>query len=141
MILVAYRHGLRASEVCDLQAADQAIRGPPACAPRLNALRVASGEPPGFPETPGANLPLMRPLLTLGAVFGSVFALIACAWSEGQRISDSGATLDGGARGGLPVRRKTFAGQSCRGRWFATVNHWQYSPRAVRPGEPNKSRC
>src|SRR5499433_4162581 len=24
----------------------------------LNALRVASGEPPGFPENPGANLPL-----------------------------------------------------------------------------------
>jgi len=46
----------------------------------LNARRVASGDPPGFPETPGANLPLMRPLMTLGAVFDSVFALIACAW-------------------------------------------------------------
>ena len=31
MILVAYRHGLRASEVCDLQ---WAIRGSSACAPR-----------------------------------------------------------------------------------------------------------
>src|SRR5262249_42452588 len=35
MILVAYRHGLRASEVCDpAMAADRAIRGSPACAPR-----------------------------------------------------------------------------------------------------------
>jgi integrase len=34
MILVAYRHGLRASEVCDLQmAANRAVRGPPARSP------------------------------------------------------------------------------------------------------------
>jgi len=29
MILVAYRHGLRASEVCDLQWQYRAVRGPP----------------------------------------------------------------------------------------------------------------
>jgi len=46
----------------------------------LNALRVASGDPPGFPENPGANLPLTRPSMTLGAVFDSVFALIVFAW-------------------------------------------------------------
>src|SRR6516164_8230197 len=28
----------------------------------FSALRAASGDPPGFPEYPGANLPLMRPL-------------------------------------------------------------------------------
>jgi hypothetical protein len=49
----------------------------------LNARRVASGLPPGFPENPGANLPLMRPLMTLGAVFGSVFAFIVFAWFQG----------------------------------------------------------
>src|SRR5262245_8648752 len=46
----------------------------------LSALRARSGLPPGFPENPGANLPLMRPLMTLGAVFGSVSAFIVFAW-------------------------------------------------------------
>jgi len=46
----------------------------------LNALRVASGLPPGFPENPGANLPLMRPLMTLGTASGLGLASIAFAW-------------------------------------------------------------
>jgi hypothetical protein len=46
----------------------------------FSAFRARSGLPPGFPEYPGANLPLMRPLMTLGAVFGSVFAFIVFAW-------------------------------------------------------------
>jgi hypothetical protein len=48
----------------------------------LNARRVASGEPPGFPEYPGANLPLMRALTTLGAALCSGLAciVIVIAW-------------------------------------------------------------
>src|SRR6516225_7951886 len=56
----------------------------------FSALRAASGDPPGFPEYPGANLPLMRPLMALGAVFDSVFAFMSSPGSEGLRISNSG---------------------------------------------------
>src|SRR5262249_25008054 len=56
--------------------------------------------------------------------------------SEGQRISDSGATLDGGAGGGLTLRRKAFAGQSCRGERFDSVTPLKFSRRLVRPGAP-----
>ena len=40
------------------------------------------------------------------------------------------------AERGLPVRRKAFAGQKSRGRRFANLSHWRYSPQADRPGEP-----
>src|SRR5262249_28793131 len=100
----------------------------------LNARRVASGEPPGFPECPDANLPLMRPLMTLGAALCSGLASIVFTWFSGGRyitslgqapafprsgqfvfwLDDLGV-LDGGTGGGLTLRRKAFAGQSCRG--------------------------
>src|SRR5262249_1043485 len=51
----------------------------------LNARRVASGEPPGFPENPLANLPLMRPLITFGAGLCSGLGSIFFAWFSGAR--------------------------------------------------------
>src|SRR5262249_3534230 len=106
----------------------------------LNARRVASGEPPGFPEYPGANLPLMRPLMTLGAALCSGLASIVFTWFSGEKcitslgqapafprsglfvgLDDLGVLLDGGTGGGLTLRRKAFAGQSCRGRRFDPI--------------------
>jgi integrase len=43
MILVAYRHGLRASEVCDLQW--QQIELPPACSPRQERHSECASNP------------------------------------------------------------------------------------------------
>src|SRR5262245_15257469 len=107
----------------------------------LNARRVASGEPPGFPECPDANLPLMRPLMTLGAALCSGLASIVFTWFSGGKVyhesrpgscispwsgrfvglDDLGVLLDGGTGGGLTLRRKAFAGQSCRGRRFDPI--------------------
>ena len=42
--------------------------------------RTASGDPPAFPEYPGANLPLMRPLMTGGTVSRLRLACIVFAW-------------------------------------------------------------
>src|SRR5215831_3033335 len=48
----------------------------------FSALRAASGDPPGFPEYPGANLPLMRPLMTWGTVSRLGLASIGLPGSE-----------------------------------------------------------
>src|SRR6516164_1754728 len=48
----------------------------------FSALRAASGDPPGFPEYPGANLPLMRPLMTWGTVSRLGLACIVFPGSE-----------------------------------------------------------
>src|SRR5262249_8838611 len=50
------------------------------------ARRVASGDPPGFPENPGANLPLMRPLMTFGVALCPVFSSIVFAWFSGRKL-------------------------------------------------------
>src|SRR5262245_61627532 len=91
----------------------------------LNARRVASGEPPGFPECPDANLPLMRPLMTLGAALCSGSSIVFTWFSGGKVYHKSrprscislvrpvcllarwlGVLLDGGIGGGLTLRRK-----------------------------------
>src|SRR5262252_3599720 len=59
----------------------------------FSALRAASGDPPGFPEYPGANLPLMRPLMTWGTVSRLGLACIVFPWfccdtSQGNRSNE-----------------------------------------------------
>src|SRR5262249_62294456 len=108
----------------------------------------ASGGPAGFPENAGANLPLMRPLMTLGAVLCWGLASIVFAWFSGRRVSDSGrvwtrllhflgpAGLSFGSMtvgsaagrrrtgGGLTLHRKAFADQNFCGQWFDSLTRW-----------------